>query len=113
VHEPFTAPAKAEEMNLDWYFALVYGGSRTLADVAWEAPGRSAALEPGPGRLLFLRLEPDESGTCTVSFGGEPRAFPLRAGVPLSLRLELERLGPGPRLAVTPAAAIREARLFR
>ncbi len=120
--EPFTSPAAAAEMDLDWYLALAYGGG-LLADVAWEKPlrageaddgRRSEPLAPGaPGTMLFLRLVPTANGRCEVSFGGTKRAFELDAGAPLAIRLRLADLGPGPRLVVTPAAAIREARLFR
>jgi hypothetical protein len=63
--------------------------------------------------MLFLRLVPAASGRCEVSFGGATRSFELDAGTPLALRLRLEDLGPGPGLVVTPASAIRTARLFR
>jgi hypothetical protein len=63
--------------------------------------------------MLFLRLEPAADGRCEVSFGGASRTFQVSSGVTFALRVRLEDLGPGPRLAVTPAAAIEEARLFR
>ena len=110
--EPFTTAATATEMDLDWYLALAYGGG-LLADVTWEESGRSEPLDAAPGTMLFLRLVPSANGRCEVSFGGAARSFELDAGSPLALRLKLEDLGNGPRLAVTPAAAIRDARLFR
>ena len=110
--EPFTTPATAAQIDLDWYFALEYGGG-SLADVAWERPGTSEPTDAAPGTMLFLRLLPSANGRCEVSFGGAARSFELDAGAPLALRLKLEDLGPGPRVVVTPAAAIREARLFR
>lgn len=110
--EPFTSPATTAEMDLDWYLALAYGGG-SLADVTWEKPGHSEALRADSGTMLFLRLLPSRNGRCEVSFGGAARTFELDAGAPLALRLRLQDLGKGPQLAVTPAAAIREARLFR
>jgi hypothetical protein len=110
--EPFTTAATATEMDLDWYLALAYGGG-LLADVPWQEPGRSEPLDAAPGTMLFLRLVPSANGRCEVSFGGAERSFDLDAGTPLALRLRLEDLGKGPRLAVTPASAIRDARLFR
>lgn len=111
--EPFTQPSTASEMDLDWYLDLAYGGGGTLRDVGWEAPGRSLPFPAEEGTMLFLRLVPSEDGRCEVSYGGKARTFDLDAHQPFALRLRLEDLGPGPRLVVTPAAAIREARVFR
>jgi hypothetical protein len=110
--EPFTSPATAVELDLDWYLTLAHGGG-SLADVSWEKPGCSEALRPEPGTMLFVRLVPSKNGRAEVSYGGATRTFELDAGAPLALRLKLEDLGPGPRVVVTPAGAIREARLFR
>lgn len=110
--EPVTSLATAAQIDLDWYFALAYGGG-SLADVAWEKPGASEPIDAASGTMLFLRLLPSANGRCEVSFGAASSSFELDAGAPLALRLRLEDLGPGPRLAVTPPTAIREARLFR
>jgi len=113
VNEPFTTPATAMEMDLDWYLALVYGGGE-IDDVRWERPGTSEPLKDEPeGTMIFLRLVPVANGHCDLSFGGERRTYELDAGAPLALRFRLEDLGPGPRLVVSPANAIHEARLFR
>jgi hypothetical protein len=109
VREPFTMPATAVEMDLEWYLTLQYGGG-TLSDVTWEKPGTSEPLHAEPGTMLYLRFEPKVDGKADVSFGGKTRTFKLAAGAPLDLRLRLEDLGPGPRLAVSPAPA--QARLF-
>jgi len=112
VREPFTTPATATELDLDWYLALAYGGG-SLADVTWEKPGTSEPLRAPRGTMVFLRLEPVANGQAEVSFGGATRSFELDAGQPLALRFRLEDLGPGPHLVVSPASAIRESRLFR
>jgi hypothetical protein len=109
--EPFTVPATVGELDLDWYLALVYGDA-TLQAVPWEAPGVSGPLARKEGTLLFLRLGSMAGGRCTVSFGGPAREFTLRRGVPLSLRVPLTDLGPGPHLLVTPPETLQESRLF-
>jgi hypothetical protein len=108
--EPYTQISTANEMDLDWYLDLAYGGG-SLRDVPWEAPGRATFLAE-QGTTLFLRLLPSENGRCEVSYGGKTRAFELDAHQPLALRLRLEDLGPGPLLLVSPFSAIREARTF-
>jgi hypothetical protein len=57
-------------------------------------------------------VAPKRAGKLKVSFGGEPRAFALRRGVPFRLRLCLADLGPGPVLEVDPGDGIKEARLL-
>jgi hypothetical protein len=111
VREPFTTPAKATEMDLEWYLALQHGGG-SLADVPWEEGGESEPLSAEPGTMVYLRLVPVANGRCEVSFGGAVRVFELDEGQPLALRFRLEDLGPGPRLKVSPAPALRESRLF-
>jgi hypothetical protein len=111
VREPFTSPATATEMDLDWYLALQHGGG-SLADVPWEEDGVSEPLRAEQGTMVYLRLVPAANGRCEVSFGGAPRVFELDEGKPLALRLRLDALGPGPRLKVSPASALRESRLF-
>lgn len=112
VREPFTTPATATEMDLEWYLALEHGGG-SLADVSWEEPGRSEPLRAEPGTIVFLRLVPAAGGRCEVSFGGKPRVFDLDAGKPLALRFRLSDLGPGPRLLVSPPSALRESRVLQ
>jgi hypothetical protein len=112
VREPFTTAATATEMDLSWYLDLEHGGG-TLADVPWEEKGRSEPLDVAPGAMVYLRLLPVKNGKCEVSFGGAPRVFELDAGKPLALRLRLSDLGPGPRLVVSPAPALRDARVLQ
>jgi hypothetical protein len=111
-HEPKTVPMGEEFLaHLDWYCQLVYAHHRCEL-VEWEKPGRSRPLETGPETLLYLRVVPASDGRLRVAYGGPAREFDVGARVPLELRLRLADLGPGPRLEVSPAAAIRAARLF-
>jgi len=115
--EPWTEPYVFDDLDLDWYRALAYegeGDGRSEA-VAWAAPGRSHPLETTDTTLVFLRLQPADSGRVEVSFGAEPRVFARREGMTLKLRLRLHDLGPGPTLEIAPpaaAAALRAARLL-
>jgi hypothetical protein len=108
--EPETAPATPRDLDLDWYRELVYGGG-AWTEVAWEEPGRSAPIVADRGTLLYVEIEPAESGRLEVAFGAEPRVFALRAGRTFRLRLPLHDLGPGDRLTIDPAPTI--ARVFR
>ncbi|HEX5135872.1 MAG TPA: hypothetical protein VFY93_02790 [Planctomycetota bacterium] len=110
VREPFSTPATATEMDLEWYLALQHGGG-SLVDVPWERAGRSEPLHVEPGTIVYLRLESASNARCEVSFGGEPRVFELDADKPLSVRLRLDDLGPGPRLSVSPTPT--SARLLK
>jgi len=112
VSEPFSAPATATEMDLEWYLALQHGGG-SLADVLWERKGLSEPLKEEPGTWIYLELLQAANGRCEVSFGGKSREFELDAGKLLKVRLKLDDLGPGPRLEVTPPTALRTARLLK
>lgn len=114
--EPKTVALVESDLDLDWYRDLVYRDYR-WRDLTWTeaGPGRHvAATRPGD-EVLFLRLVPAENGTIEVARGGPPRAFRVREGKPLRLRLRLRDLGPGPDLELRcagPFPALREARLF-
>jgi hypothetical protein len=109
--EPATAVATIDDLDLDWYDALVYRRCERT-EIKWERPGRPTPLRAGEDTRLYLHLAPKRSGKLTVKFGGEPRTFTLRSGVPFRLRLRLADLGPGPVLEVDPTGDIKEARLL-
>jgi hypothetical protein len=110
-NEPRTVPAVDEDLCLDWYRTLIYERCR-VEEIVWERPGVSGPLSAGDDTLLFLRVVPGRSGTLSVRFGGTAREFAIRQSLPLAIRLRLRDLGPGPRLEVSPAAGVKEARLF-
>jgi len=110
--KPVTTKICLEDLELDWYAQMVYRHVR-WEDVEWETPGTSRPITDANGdTLVYLRALPKQAGTLRVAFGGEAREFDLAAGQPLRIRLRLEDLGPGPALVVSPAAAVKEARLL-
>jgi hypothetical protein len=110
---PATEPIRDEELNLDWYRDLVFQPGWCVEDLKLDADDRCKPTWcTGPGAMLYLRLVPPATGTLRVSFGGEAREFALRRDSELRLRLRLSDLGPGPVLQVTPAAGLKEARVF-
>lgn len=112
-NDPRTVPVADEELGLDWYRDLVYSYHR-VERVEWEKPGRSRALWVSPETMLYVRLVPRRGGEVELRFGdaAKARRYEARTGVNLELRLRLADLGPGPRLEIEPADAVREARLF-
>lgn len=118
---PRTAPIETADVDLAWYYDLVYA-SWAVRDVPWvNAPRngeawRSGPLDPAPGTHLYLRAVPTATGDLTVSFGKEPRRFRVVSGRDFRLRVELAALGPGASLEVRlpgSAKGLEEARLFR
>ena len=105
-NDPQTAPVEDRDLDLDWYFELVYTKHR-IETIDFDKP-----IQAGPDSLLFLRLNPRASGDVSIRFGGEARRFAVRKGVELTLRLRFSDLGPGQLLEVTPRNAVAEARLF-
>jgi hypothetical protein len=111
--EPATKPVGDDELELDWYRDLVFEPGWHVEELKLDADGRCKPRWcTGPDTMLYLRIVPPASGTLRISFGGEPREFALRADSELRLRLRTADLGPGPVLQVTPAAGLKEARVF-
>ena len=118
---PITAPIDAGELELDWYFDLVYT-TWEWHDVRWAArpsdggAWRSDPVRAAPDTRLYLRAVPTKSGELSLSFGGEARTFRVVAGREIRLRLELASLGPGPALELRVPGApsgLGAARVFR
>lgn len=110
--EPATEPIADEDLDFDWYRDLVFLPGWQVEELELTEAGRTTPRCRRPDAMLYLRLVPPAAGTLRVSFGGEPREFSLRPDGELRLRLRLGDLGPGPVLAVTPAAGLEEARIL-
>ena len=109
---PESARASVEDLQLDWYLTLRYRDC-ALKDIVWERKGVSAPIETRAGTLVYLRVEPAQSGTFDVRLGDGPgRAFELTRGRPFELRVPAKTLGSGTRLHVTPGVNVQQARLF-
>jgi len=111
---PESEPADVETIELDWYEALV-GCAARRTTVRLDAGGRSPPLKAGAGALLYLALAPPsrEAVDVVVRYGDGPgRTFRTSVGRGLEVRVPLASLGKGPVLRVTPANAVRQARLF-
>jgi len=110
--EPESACAGIGNLELDWYFALQYRDAEAR-DIEWEREGESAPVEHSKHTLLYLRIEPGQSGEIHVRLGEGPgRSFPVARGRALEIRVPLRSLGSGDRLRVTPANRVTHARLF-
>jgi len=110
---PATKPVADGELDLDWYRDLVFQPGWFVEELQLDEDGRCKPTWcTGPEAMLYLRLVPPASGALRISFGGEPREFALHSDSELRLRLRLRDLGPGPVLHVTPAAGLKEARVF-
>ena len=111
-HEPETDRMDVETLDLEWYFALLYESARSR-NVRWKGSGISLPIEATDTTLLYLRLEPKQSGDCTIAFGdGAGRTFKLVGSHCFELRVPIKSLGAGPTLRITPGFTVEQARLF-
>ena len=110
--EPQSDRMNVETLELEWYFNLLYK-SASSRNVKWKGSGVSEPITATDETLLYLRLEPKQSGNCTIAFGDGPgRTFKLVGSHCFELRVPIKTLGRGPVLRITPGFAVKQARLF-
>ncbi|MGQ0614552.1 MAG: anti-sigma factor family protein [Planctomycetaceae bacterium] len=111
---PRSAAFADDEVELDWYHALVYRQCSvqclefTLRD---EATLVTPALAPAPHSFLYLHVVPTASGTLTLRHGGVVRSFRLRKDEPFRLRLPATGAGPLELDLPGSPSGLKEARL--
>jgi len=112
---PRTAAVPDEEVDLDWYYGLVYAACEVEALRLLErADGSLGATlpAPAPGSHLYLRLVPTEGGAFVLRLGAFERRYRLRPDEPFRLRVPAAA---GALVLELPGAAsgLKEARVAR